>query len=594
MIRTDETRTALLSEVGKATLRDRYLLEGETPQDLFARVAQAYADDDNHAQRLYEYMSQLWFMPATPILSNGGTDRGLPISCFLNLVEDSLGSISDTYTENLWLAARGGGIGTYWGDVRSIGEPVGRQGTTSGVIPFLKLQDSMTTAISQGSLRRGSAAVYMPLDHPEIEEFIEIRRPTGGDVNRKALNIHHGVCVPDAFMEAVRSDSTWDLKSPKTGKVVKTIKAWDLWVRILTARVETGEPYLLFIDTVNKQIPVHHKELGLEVKQSNLCSEITLPTGADYLGNNRTAVCCLSSLNLEKFDEWSPYLHPFLKDIMKFLDNVLQDFIDRTEGVQGFERARYSAMMERSVGLGLMGFHSFLQRKNIPFEGVVAKAWNTKIFKMLSQELKAINRVLSEERGDCPDATAAGRKARFSNMTSIAPTASISLICGSTSPCIEPWAGNSFTQKTLSGSLPVMNQVLVELLKERVGDQFDEIWSSITTHEGSVQHLGCLSDHEKDVFKTAFEIDQRWVIEHAADRAPFIDQAQSVNLFILPDAEKRDIHYLHFTAWEKGIKSLYYCRSRSKGRAQNVSRNHLAGEMPVPEQIDYNECISCQ
>jgi ribonucleoside-diphosphate reductase alpha chain len=597
----DRRRDDLLTVFGKATLTDRYLMPGEEFQDLFARVAMHYADDSEHAQRLYDYMSQHWFMPSTPVLSNGGTSRGLPISCFLNEATDSLEGILGLWNENVWLAARGGGIGSYWGNLRSIGERVGHNGKTSGVIPFIRVMDSLTLAISQGSLRRGSAAVYLPLSHPEIEEFVELRRPTGGDPNRKALNLHHGVLVPDAFMRAVEADAEWALTSPKDGAVMRKISARGLWIRILTSRIETGEPYLINIDHVNKALPEHQKLGGLEVKTSNLCSEITLPTGIDRFGEDRTAVCCLSSLNVEKYAEWEK--HPgFIEDIMRFLDNVLQDFIDNAP--EDFSRASYAAMRERSVGLGVMGFHSFLQANKIPFEGAMAKVWNMRMFKHIRAEADAASVTLAEERGACPDAEDFGIKERFSNKLSVAPTASISIICGGASPGIEPVAANSFTHKTLSGSFNVRNPYLRQILAEK-GKDDDETWSSITTHEGSVQHLAFLTEDEKAVFRTAFEIDQRWIIEHAGDRSDSICQSQSINLFLPADIHKRDLHQLHYLAWKKGVKSLYYCRSKSIQRAEVVA-NQDAGQLAVPhlgkvnggdqpaEQIDYEECLSCQ
>ncbi len=600
-IHKDSSRDVLLTEFGKATLNDRYLLDGETFQDMFARVASAFADDAAHAQRLYDYISRLWFMPATPVLSNGGTTRGMPISCFLNETEDSLNGIVSLWNENVWLAARGGGIGSYWGNLRSIGERVRGNGKTSGVIPFMRVQDSLTLAISQGSLRRGSSAVYMPICHPEIEEFIEIRRPTGGDPNRKTLNIHHGVAITDAFMEAVERDEDWHLRSPKTQEVVHTLRARDLWIKLLTARVETGEPYMLFIDNVNRSIPEHHAQLGLEVKTSNLCSEITLPTGTDHLGKERTAVCCLSSLNLETYDEWANDSR-FVPDVMRFLDNVLQSFIDTAP--PEMHRAVYSAMRERSVGLGVMGFHSFLQSKMIPFESVMAKVWNTKIFGRIKQQVDAASHQLAEERGPCPDAAEVGVSERFSNKMAIAPTASISIIAGNSSPGIEPYAANVFTQKTLSGSFVVRNKFLKKLLIEK-GHDNDDVWSTIATNEGSVGHLDFLSKDEKDVFKTAQELDQRWIVEHAADRTPFICQAQSVNLFIPPNIHKRDLHQLHFSAWKKGLKSLYYCRSSSLQRADKVSRKVEAVQLEmsllkkkdqpsVQADNNYDECLACQ
>ncbi|WP_420245654.1 ribonucleoside-diphosphate reductase subunit alpha [Roseiterribacter gracilis] len=595
-LRTDPSRDALLTDFGKATLLDRYLLPDESFQDLFARVALYYADDSEHAQRLYDYISKLWFMPATPVLSNGGTNRGLPISCFLNESTDALTGIVDLWNENVWLAARGGGIGSYWGNLRSIGEKVGRNGKTSGIIPFIRVQDSLTLAISQGSLRRGSAAVYLPVNHPEIEEFIELRRPTGGDPNRKALNLHHGIAIPDAFMRAVENDEEWALTSPKDGAVIRKINARSLWIRILTARIETGEPYLLFTDTVNRHIPEHHKLAGLTVKMSNLCSEITLPTGLDPYGKERTAVCCLSSLNLEYFTEWQE--HPtFVEDCLRFLDNVMDDFIRKAP--DSMSRAKYSAMRERSVGLGVMGFHSFLQKLSVPIESVMAKVWNRKMFQHVKLQADAASVKLAHERGACPDAAEYGIMERFSNKLAIAPTASISIITGGTSPGIEPIPTNAYTHKTLSGSFGVRNLQLEALLEER-GRNTDETWNSILLNEGSVQHLDCLNEHEKMVFKTAFEIDQRWLIELAADRTPFVCQSQSLNVFIPADVHKRDLHQIHFQAWKKGVKSLYYCRSKSIQRAEMSSID--MAKKTVPAQVEprlametkYEECLSCQ
>ena len=591
-IKIDRSRDEKLTDFGKATLKDRYLGENESYQDLFARVASIYADNNLHAQRLYNYMSNLWFMPATPILSNGGTERGLPISCFLNEAGDSLDGILDLWSENVWLAAKGGGIGSYWGNLRSIGEKIGRVGKTSGIIPFIKVMDSLTMAISQGSLRRGSAACYLPIDHPEIEEFIEMRRPTGGDPNRKALNLHHGVLVTDSFMRAVETNAQWALKSPKDGIVQSTVSARNLWIRLLTARVETGEPYIIFIDTVNRLIPQHHKLAGLSVKTSNLCSEITLPTGIDKDGNDRTAVCCLSSVNLETYDEWKDEPN-FIEDVMRFLDNVLTDFITRAP--ESFKDAKYAAMRERSVGLGVMGFHSFLQKNSIPLESVMSKVWNNKIFKHIQTKTDEASKKLSEERGACPDAEEYGFKERFSNKTAIAPTASISIICGGASPGVEPVAANSYTHKTLSGSYNVKNRYLIKILaKYKKND--DEIWSSITTNQGSVEHLDFLTKNEKDVFKTAFEIDQKWIIELGADRTANVSQAQSINIFLPADVHKKELHQIHFQAWKKGLKSLYYCRSKSIQRAENVN-NSLPTNVTKNqsnESKDYEECLSCQ
>ncbi len=604
-VQINRSRDEKLTDFGKATLMDRYLLPDESFQDLFARVTICYGDDSAHAQRMYDYISKLWFMPATPILSNGGTNRGLPISCFLNESGDSLNGIVDLWNENVWLASLGGGIGSYWGNVRSIGEKVGRNGKTSGIVPFICVQDSLTLAISQGSLRRGSAAIYLPVSHPEIEEFIEIRRPTGGDPNRKALNLHNAVVIPNAFMKAVEEDGEWALKSPKDGHVVDRVKARDLWIRILTARIETGEPYMLFIDHVNDALPAHHKMAGLNVKMSNLCSEITLPTGKDHLGNERTAVCCLSSLNLETFDEWHD--HPtFIEDCMRFLDNVLSDFIERAP--DSMSRAKYAAMRERSVGLGVMGFHSFLQSKMIPMESVMAKVWNRRMFQHIKRQADDASIKLAHERGACPDAADYGIMERFSNKIAIAPTASISIITGGASPGIEPNAANAYNHKTLSGSYAVKNRHL-EILLEQKGKNTEDVWSSIFTNEGSVQHLDFLTDDEKDVFKTAFEIDQRWLIEHAADRTLYVCQAQSLNVFLPANVHKRDLHMIHMEAWKKGVKSLYYCRSKSIQRAESHAswqrskdaapkiegnREPELSVKEIPAEIKYDECLACQ
>ncbi len=591
---TDVSRDALLTDFGKETLDDRYLLPDETYQDLFARVADAYADDQAHAQRLYDYISKLWFMPATPVLSNGGTGRGLPISCYLNSVSDSLEGIVGTWNENVWLASRGGGIGTYWGQVRGIGEPVGLNGKTSGIIPFVRVMDSLTLAISQGSLRRGSAACYLDVSHPEIEEFLEIRKPSG-DFNRKALNLHHGVLLTDLFMQAVADGAEFHLRSPKDGSIRSTVDARSLFQKLVETRLATGEPYIVFSDTVNRMMPKHHRDLGLKVSTSNLCSEITLPTGRDHLGNDRTAVCCLSSLNLETWEEWHED-KDFIEDVLRFLDNVLQDYIDRAPDEMA--RAKYSAARERSVGMGVMGFHSFLQMKGIGFESAMAKAWNLKMFKHIAAKADEASLMLAQERGACPDAEDMGVMQRFSCKMAIAPTASISIICGGTSACIEPIPANIYTHKTLSGSFVVKNPYLEKLLQAKSKDSTN-VWNSILEHGGSVQHLDFLSQAEKDVYKTSFEIDQRWLLEFAADRTPFIDQAQSLNLYIPADVDKWDLMMLHFQAWEKGIKSLYYLRSKSvqrAGFAGGVEADNTA-EAPVMElaaQTDYEECLACQ
>lgn len=587
----DETRDSFLTDFGKQTLKDRYLLPGETFQDLFMRVSKAFSDNEEHAQRLYDYMSKLWFMPATPVLSNGGTDRGLPISCFLNHVYDSMVSIVETHTENFWLACKGGGIGTYYGEVRSMGERIGKVGKSSGIIPFLKMQDSMTLAVSQGALRRASSAVYLPIWHPEIEEFIELRRPTGGDPNRKALNLNHGVVIDDKFMEAVKNGENYALRSPQTHEILSMVPARDLWIRLLMARIETGEPYLLFIDHVNRAVPEWQKKLGYHVSTSNLCAEIVLHTGKDRDNRERTAVCCLSSVNLEKYDEWKN--HPtFICDIMRFLDNILQNFIDTAGPEHG--RAVYAAIQERSVGLGVMGLHGYFQSRMIAFDSDQARALNLEIFKNIRAQVESANETLAIERGECPDAKEAGVKRRFTHCMAIAPTASISIIAGNASPCIEPLSTNAFNQKTMSGSFLVKNQYLTALL-QNLGLDTKEVWSSIILHEGSVQHLPFLNDEEKAVFKTAFEIDQDSIINMAGDRGPYIDQAQSINLFLKAEVHKKVLHKLHFQAWEQGIKSLYYCRStpikRAEGVTNKMERNIIS---IIPTSSEYEGCQSCQ
>ncbi len=590
-VEIDRERDSLLTDFGRTTLEDRYLLPGESYQDMFARVATAYADDAEHAQRIYDYISRLWLMGSTPVLSNGGAGRGLPISCFLNAVGDSLESIVGAWNENVFLASNGGGIGTYWGGVRSIGEKVKDAGQTSGIIPFIRVMDSLTLAISQGSLRRGNAAVYIDVWHPEIEEFVEIRKPSG-DFNRKSLNLHHGVCIDDAFMEAVRDGAPYALRSPKTGEAIREVDARSLWQKLLELRLQTGEPYLIFSDTANRALPQHQRELGLKVRQSNLCSEILLHSGPDHLGHERTAVCCLSSVNAEKFLEWRD--HPtFIEDCMRFLDNVLQDFIDRAP--PEMQTAAYAAWRERSVGLGLMGFHSFLQSQDVPFESALAKSWNMRLFKHLRRGCDAASRKLAEERGACPDAAERGVMERFSHKIAIAPNASTSIICGGTSAGIEPIPANIYTHKTLSGSFAVKNPFLAQLLEKREANT-PAIWDSILENEGSVQHLECLTPEEKDVYKTAFEIDQRWIIELAADRAPEICQSQSVNIFLPGDVDKWDLHMLHWSAWERGVKSLYYLRSKSVQRAAFAGGDGIGGMMEkvASERTDYDECLACQ
>ena len=583
---------ATLLPFATSMLADRYLLKNETPQDMFERVSCAYADNQEHAQRVYGYMSQLWFMPATPILANGGLkNHSLPISCFLNEPQDTLQGVLGIRNENGYLSTGGGGIGTYWGNIREQGSKIGNRGDALGVIPQIKVQDAMILADSQSGIRRGSSAAYLDISHPEIEEFIDIRRPTGGDPNRRSLNVHHGVCISDEFMQALETNKDWELKSPKDGKVIEVVKPRDLWIKILNARIETGEPYILYTGNVDKNRSKVYEANGLKCKTSNLCIEVMLATGLDYQGKERTAVCCLSSLNLEYYDTWKDNTQ-FIEDIYRFLDNVLDDFIKRAP--DSLQNAKYSAMMERSVGLGVMGFHSFLQSKNTPIEGVTAKSWNKQIFKHIRAEADEASKKLADEKGSCPDAERVGIKARFSNLLAVAPTASISIIANSTSPAIEPLAANCFTQKTLSGSFTVKNQYLEKLLTEK-GKNGDKVWSSIALNEGSVQHLDFLTPEEKDVFKTAIEINQKWLIEHAADRQEFIDQGQSLNLFVPANISKKELHDLHFSAWKKGVKSLYYCRSVSLQHAEKapVSIQEKPIEVPV-KKPEYDECLTCQ
>jgi ribonucleoside-diphosphate reductase alpha chain len=478
--------------------------------------------------------------------------------------------------------------------VRGIGEPVGLNGKTSGIIPFVRVMDSLTLAISQGSLRRGSAACYLDVSHPEIEEFLEIRKPSG-DFNRKALNLHHGVLITEEFMQAVRDGAEFMLRSPRDGSERGKVDARSLFQKLVETRLATGEPYIIFIDAVNKAMPKHHRDLGLKVTTSNLCSEITLPTGRDHLGADRTAVCCLSSLNLETWDEWNKDKQ-FIEDVMRFLDNVLSDYIARAPDEMA--RAKYSAERERSVGLGVMGFHSFLQARGIPFEGAMAKSWNLRIFKHIRAQVDEASMMLAKERGPCPDAADMGVMERFSCKMAIAPTASISIICGGTSACIEPIPANIYTHKTLSGSFSIKNPYLEKLLATKAKDS-DKVWNSILEQGGSVQHLDFLTQEEKDVYKTSFEIDQRWLLELAADRTPFIDQAQSLNLFIPADVDKWDLMMLHFRAWELGIKSLYYLRSKSVQRAGfaggvEADNTPELKEIQLASTTDYDECLACQ
>ena len=614
----DYDKEKKLDKFSLDTLKDRYFWDEEThAQEAFARAAVFGATfkgetDFELAQRLYNYSSDLWFMFSTPILSNGGTSRGLPISCFLNYVPDSRDGLSSHYDENIWLASSGGGIGGYWGDIRSNGISTSNGSRSTGSIPFIHVVDSQMLAFNQGVTRRGSYAAYMDISHPEIEEFINMRKESGGDINRKCLNLHNGINITNEFLQAVQEDADWRLVDPKTGEAVKIVKARDLWWQIIYARAETGEPYMVNIDTCNEALPKEQKDLGLEIKQSNLCSEITLHTNEE-----RTAVCCLSSVNLEQFDKWSKD-EMFISDLITMLDNILQHFIDNAvdtsqlgeynanykrfknyvrEGKEGFTKATYSAYRERSIGLGAMGFHSYLQNKGIPFEGLFATSFNYRAFKHIKDYSTRASKRLAELRGEAPDVANSGM--RNAHLLAIAPNASSSIICGGTSPSIEPFRANTYTHKTLSGSYQVKNKYLDKVLRSKglKGEELEKVWKDISANNGSVQHLEILDEKEKELFKTANEINQIWIIEHAYKRQEFVCQSQSVNLFFtLPKAtEEQDIHddymqYVNDVHWYgmNRLKSLYYFRSDAARAAENVN-------IKVPRiKLDEVECISCE
>jgi len=582
-INIEYSRDNFLTESGKTILKDRYLLPTEaSPQDAFARAAKTFADDSAHAQRLYDYASKLWFMFATPILSNGGTTRGLPISCFLNYVDDSREGLADHYTENIWLSSMGGGIGGYWGDVRSQGMATSIGNKTTGVIPFMHVVDSQMTAFHQGATRRGSYASYMDISHPEIVEFIEMRKPTGGDIHRKNLNLHHGVNVSDKFMEAVSAGEVWDLIDPHTKQTIKTIDARTLWIKLLETRIATGEPYISFIDTVNASLPDTQKKLGLKFNHSNLCSEITLPTAKD-----RTAVCCLSSVNLEYFDEWKDNPQ-FIEDIVRMLDNVLETFIN--DAPDYMWRAVNSARCERAIGLGTMGLHSYFQKRSISMDSPMSKSINEYIFKHVHNEAQAANKTLGAERGSPADMEGTGL--RHSHVIAIAPNASSSVICGGASPSIEPLRANAFSQKTLSGTFLMKNKYLERtLLKYDRNNK--EVWKSIVTNGGSVQHLSFLSDADKEVFKTAIEMNQRWLVDLAADRQQYICQSQSLNLFLPPDVDTKTLHGIHMRAWKSKIKTLYYMRSQALKKVENLS-SKIERTIRQDFNTDETACAACE
>lgn len=586
MIELDYNRDELLTDFGKTTLKQQYCLENETFQQAFARAAIAFSGGDNElAQRLYDYSSRLWFSFATPLLANGGTARGLPISCFLNYVHDSIEGLAENFKENAYLSVNGGGIGTYWGSVRAVGEQTSKGVDTPGVMPFMHVQDAQTLAYHQGATRRGAAATYMDVSHPEIFDFINMRSSTGGDVHRKNENLHHGVCIPDAFMKAVKDDTDWQLIDPHSRRVHNTVKARDLWIKILQQRVKLGEPYLFFVDIANEFLPQALKDKGLYVHHSNLCTEITLPTN-----ENRTAVCCLSSVNVAKVNEWWDVREQFIQDLVTMLDNVLDVFIEKAP--KSMWRAVESAKAERSLGLGTLGFCTWLQINHMPMASERARQFNAMFYAELNQLAVKSSRKLARERGEPEDMKGTGL--RNAHLMAIAPNASSSIICGGVSPSIEPLAANAFNHKTRAGSHVVKNPALVEFLAS-IGQDTEEVWESISINRGSVQHLSFLSDEAKQVFLTATETDAQVMIDLAADRQPFICQAQSVNLFFPSDVTAKTLHSVHFDAWEKGLKSLYYLRSTSVKSTSVGVLPEVLKDKDAPQVCELgSDCKSCE
>ena len=584
-------RDSLFDELGIARLKESYMMDHElSPQERFAYVSKSFSSNQEHAQRLYEYSSKHWLSYSTPILSYGKSSRGLPISCYLNYIHDSAEGLVENLSETSWLSMLGGGVGIGFG-IRSSDDK------STGVMPHLKMYDASSLAYRQGKTRRGSYAAYLDVDHPDLLLFLEMRKPTG-DQNFRCLNMHHGINISDQFMQLIETsmtddnvDDSWELCDPHSKKVYDVVSAKEIWQRILEMRMQTGEPYLHFIDRSNEQLPSWLKQKGLKVHQSNLCSEIILPTSAE-----RTAVCCLSSLNLEYFDEWSKDKQ-FIHDVLEMLDNVLEFFINNAP--DSISRAKYSAIRERSVGVGALGFHAYLQSKGMSFESAVAKSTNMRMFKHIRTELDTANRKLGKERGEAPDAEGTGL--RCSHVMAVAPNASSSIIMGNTSPSIEPWRANAYRQDTISGSFLNKNKFLDKLIKEKCSEDtkldYDKIWSSIIANDGSAQHLRCLTEIEKEVYKTSMEIDQRWVIEHAADRQQYIDQAQSLNIFFRPDVDISYLHAVHFMAWKKGLKTMYYCRSEKIGKADKVSRKierQIIQELDMEALASGEECLACE
>ena len=590
-IQIDESRDELFDKLGIQRLQESYMRDDETtPQERFAYVSSSFASNPEHAQRLYEYSSKHWLSYSTPILSYGRSKRGMPISCFLNYIEDTAEGLVQNFSETAWLSMLGGGVGIGFG-IRAADDK------STGVMPHLKTYDASSLAYRQGKTRRGSYAAYLDISHPDIMMFLEMRKPTG-DQNMRALNLHHGINISDRFMEVVErcmtdpdADDGWNLIEPHSGAIRETVSAKALWQKILELRMETGEPYIHYIDTSNRAMPEFQKELGLKIHQSNLCSEIILPTNEE-----RTAVCCLSSVNLENYDAWSK--DPmFLPDMAEMLDNVLQFFIDNAPDTVA--RAKYSATRERSIGIGALGFHAYLQKKGVAWESAVAKGTNMRMFRLIRSKLDEANIQLGKERGEAPDAKGTGK--RFSHVMAIAPNASSSIIMGNTSPSIEPFRANAYRQDTLSGAFLNKNKHLDSLIKTKCEENkkldYDEIWSSIIANDGSAQHLKCLTEDEKSIYKTSMEIDQRWLIEHAADRQVFIDQAQSLNLFFRPDVNIKYLHAIHYLAWKQGLKTLYYCRSEKLGKADKVSKRierQVINEIDMSALVNDEDCVACE
>ena len=591
-VKVDYSRDELFCGLGKIRLKESYMKDGEvSPQERFAFVSNAFSSNPEHAQRLYDYSSKHWLSYSTPILSFGRSARGLPISCYLSYLHDSAEGLVDTQSEVNWLSMLGGGVGIGFG-IRSADDK------STGVMPHLKMYDASSLAYRQGKTRRGSYAAYLDINHPDILIFLEMRKPTG-DQNMRALNIHHGINVTDDFMEIIENcmldpnfDDSWELKDPNCSEVKEVVSAKDLWQRIIEMRMQTGEPYLHFIDESNRKLPQCLKDKGLEIHQSNLCSEIILPTS-----KTRTAVCCLSSVNIEYYDEWKSN-KKFLSDVAEMLDNVLQYFIDNAPTT--IKRAILSAKRERSIGVGALGWHAYLQKCNIPWESANAVGLNKQIFSSIQKQLDAANIRLGAERGEAPDAVGTGK--RFCHTMAVAPNASSSIIMGNTSPSIEPYRANCYRQETLSGSHFNKNRYLDILIRAEAEKHkegwYEDTWSSITTNDGSVQHIDWMTDWQKDVFKTAMEIDQRWIIQHAADRQEYIDQAQSLNVFFRPDSNIKYIHAVHFQAWKSGLKTMYYCRSDKISKADKVSRRI---EREVIKEIDLKSlaqddgiCLACE